>query len=75
MLERKVTVLVRISGHWSDDEKTKLIEAGVDVESLWKYPGKLVALGEPFPGSTFQSILGHFQFTTEVKNYPNRWDD
>lgn len=75
MLNKMVTLLEKTSGVWTETQEILLLEAGIDVERQPRKPHRLVALNKPFPGSTFQSILGRFDFTTMEVPYDNRWDD
>jgi len=66
-----VTILERTDGkNWSSGEMTTFILiGGFNVETMADMPYRLVIKNKPPPGQTFQSIIGHSNFTINVVDY------
>jgi hypothetical protein len=74
----KPTILDKKNGMWTPAEQNRLIGSGIAIEGFDGKPGRLIAINRPAPGSTFEKILGHSDFTAKMVSrdsdeFRNRW--
>ena len=70
----KVTILEKPVGQsWSPEEVNAICGLQIEVEGRPRKPERIVAMNKPLRAGTFQSAVGHSNFTTREVDYCDCW--